>query len=312
MDDKVHIIITGESGRGHTLLIRKRLLKQFTAWSVIGVILLCMGSITGCYHWRQNSVLKQKVARLQQTNNDNNLNIALELSRTKAELTRIRLQHLRIIDQYETRLDQLQREKEKLYAAGISRLDERNKVLKTLMDQIGIKVEVDEDPAHSGGLYIDPNIKTGDELIDAPDPYLALLQKLPLGRPLSSRITSSYGRRRDPLNHRKAFHAGIDFKGRIGDKVHATGSGVVIRSSYVRGFGNCIVLAHGYGYDTLYAHLSKRLVKVGARVTRGQVIGLVGNTGRSTGSHLHYEVHYHKKTIDPMKFLRITKLLAKK
>lgn len=309
--DKLHIIITGESGRGHTFLIRKRLLKQFTAWSVIGVILLCMGTITGYYHWRHNSALEQKIAKLEQTNTDTGLDIALKLAQTKAELTRIRLQHLRIIDRYETRIDQLQREKAKLYAAGISRLDKRNKALKTLMGQIGIKVKVDEDPGHSGGLYIDPDVKAGDELLDTSDPYLALLQKLPLGRPLSSRITSRYGSRRDPINHKKAFHAGIDFKGRIGDKVHATGSGVVTRSSYVRGFGNCIVLAHGNGYDTLYAHLSKRLVKVGAHVSRGQVIGLVGNTGRSTGSHLHYEVHYHKKTIDPMKFLKIAKLLSK-
>ena len=300
-EDKLHIIITGESGRGQAFVIRKRLLRQCAAWTVVVVTVLCLGGVTGYYHWRQNSILRQKVARLERSNADADSNIA-----------RMRLQHLRSIDRYEARIDQLRQEKEKLFAASISRLDKRNKVLKTLMDQIGIKIKVDEDPGHSGGLYIDPNIKAGDELIDTSDRYLDLLQKLPLGRPLPSRITSRYGIRIDPINHKKAFHAGIDFRGRRGAKVHATGSGIVTRSYRYRGLGNYIVIAHGNGYDTLYAHLSKRLVKVGDRVTRGQVIGLVGNTGRSTGSHLHYEVHYHKKTIDPMKFLRIAKLLSKK
>ncbi len=311
-ENKLHIIITGESGKSRTILITKNLLRRCTAGTIIVIMLLCTGTITGCYHWRQNSTLRLKVARLEQVNIGKDQHLVRELNQTKAELTRIRLQRLRVTDRYETRIAELQQEKAKLYAASINRLDERNKVLKTLMDQIGIKIEVDEDPSHSGGLYIDPNIKAGDELIDTTDRYLTLLQQLPLGRPIATKITSRYGARRDPLNHKKAFHAGIDFKGRSGDKVHATGTGVVKRSSYVRGFGNCIVLAHGNGYDTLYAHLSKRLVKVGARVTRGQIIGLVGNSGRSTGSHLHYEVHYHKKTVDPMKFLRIAKLLSKK
>ena len=297
-EDKLHIIITGESGRGRTFLIRKGLLRQGAAWTLVAILLLCATTITGCYHWRQNSGLRQQIARLEQA---------------KAELSRMRLQRLQVIDRYETRIAELQQQKARLFAASINRLDKRNKILKTLMDQIGIKIKVDEDPGHSGGLYIDPNIKAGNELIDTTNRYLSLLQKLPLGRPMSSSITSRYGRRKDPINHCRAFHAGIDFKGRRGDKVHATGSGVVRRSSFNHGgFGNCIVIRHTNGYETLYAHLSKRLVKIGDRVTRGQVIGLVGNTGRSTGSHLHYEVHYHKKTIDPMKFLRIAKLLSKK
>ncbi len=312
-EDKLHIIITGESGRGRTFLIRKILLRRCVAWAIIGILLLCTGTITGCYHWRQNSTLRQKVARIEQVNIRKDQHIVRELDQAKAELTRIRLQRLRVIDRYETRIAELQQEKAKLYTVSISRLDERNKILKTLMDQIGIKIKVDEDPSHSGGLYINPNIKTGDELLDTTDRYLTLLQQLPLGRPMPSSITSGYGRRNDPINHRRAFHAGIDFRGRTGDKVHATGSGVVRRSSFNHGgFGNCIVIRHTNGYETLYAHLSKRLVKAGDRVTRGQIIGLVGNTGRSTGSHLHYEVHYHKKTIDPMKFLRIAKLLSKK
>ncbi len=311
-DDKVHIIITGESGKGRSFLVEKKRLRQCAAWTIIGIMLTCSGIITGWYQWHQNTTLRHKIARLEQVNLRRDFHTADELAQAKAELTRIRLQRLRVIDRYETQIAELQQEKAKLYAAGISRLEERNKILKTLMDQIGIKIEVDEDPSHSGGLYIDPNIKAGHDLFNTTDRYITLLQQLPLGRPISTKITSRYGARRDPINHKKAFHAGIDFKGRRGDKVHATGTGIVKRSCYVRGFGNCIVLAHANGYDTLYAHLSKRLVKTGDRVIRGEIIGLVGNTGRSTGSHLHYEVHYHKKNLDPMKFLRIAQLLSQK
>ncbi len=311
-DDKVHIIITGESGKGRSFLVEKKRLRQCVAWTIIGIMLLCTGLITGWYHWNQNTTLRQKITQLEEVKLRQNRHTAGKLAQAKAELSRIRLQRLRVIDRYETRIAELQQEKAKLYTAGISRLKERNKILKTLMDQIGIKIKVDEDPSHSGGLYIDPNIKAGHELFDTTDRYLTLLQQLPLGRPISTKITSKYGARRDPINHKKAFHSGIDFKGQSGDKVHATGTGIVKRSCYVRGFGNCIVLGHANGYDTLYAHLSKRLVKTGDRVTRGEIIGLVGNTGRSTGSHLHYEVHYHKKTLDPMKFLRIAKLLSNK
>ena len=311
--EKLHIIITGESGKGRTFLINRKRLHTLISVGTFSIVLLCIITITGCYQWRQNSTLKHKIARMTQADNCASRHIEEELAQTKAELTRIRLQHLKIIDSYETRIADLQHKQDKLYAGSINRLAKQSKIIKTLMEQIGIKLEVDEDPGHSGGLYIDPNVKTGSELIDTTDRYLAALQQLPLARPMNTRITSRYGVRIDPINHRKAFHAGIDFRGRTGDKVHATGDGIVRRSSYNHGgFGNCIVIDHSKGYQTLYAHLSKRLVKVGDRVNRGQVIGLVGNTGRSTGSHLHYEVHHNKKTIDPMKFLRIAKLLTKK
>ncbi len=311
--ETLHIIVTGESGTGRAFLIEKKKIRRGVIGAILSVILLLIGTITSGYHWQQNNALRQQIAQLSQSKGRTTRHIARELAQTKAELTRIRFQHLQVIDRYETRIAKLQHEEAKRYAQSINRLDERNKIIETLMGQIGIKLEVDEDPGHSGGLYIDPAVKTGDELIDNTDRYLSVLQQLPLARPMNTRITSRYGTRKDPINHRKAFHAGIDFKGRSGDKVHATGSGIVRRSSYNHGgFGNCIVIDHGHGYETLYAHLSKRLVKAGAKVTRGQVIGLVGNTGRSTGSHLHYEVHRNKKTIDPMKFLRIASLLSKK
>ena len=121
-------------------------------------------------------------------------------------------------------------------------------------------------------------------------------------------ISSGYGRRSDPLNDENAFHFGIDFRGKIGDPVRATGNGRVKVAGFNQGFGNHVIISHGNGYETMYAHLSKRLVKRGEKVTRSQKIGLVGNTGRSTGSHLHYEIHHHGKPIDPMKYIQVAKL----
>jgi len=309
-ENKLHIIITGETGKGRTFLLRKKYLRNGIISTIIIAVFLCIGTVSGIYNWKTSRVLKHQVAKLSQSANSGADQLIRELTSTKAELAKIRLEKLKVVDSYESRIAELQQEKAKLFAGSISRLDERSKTIKTVMEKIGIKLNVDEDPDHSGGLFIDPDAHACDRLLGDTNRYLKILQTLPLGRPMPTRITSRYGRRIDPINHRKAFHAGIDFKGRTGDKVRSTGNAIVKRSSYTRGFGNCIVLRHGNGYETLYAHLSKRLVKRGEKVSRGQIIGLVGNTGRSTGSHLHYEVHYHKKTVDPMKFLRVAKLLS--
>ena len=115
------------------------------------------------------------------------------------------------------------------------------------------------------------------------------------------RISSYFGYRIDPIYKVKKFHSGIDFSAPKGTDVFATGDGVVkkIRHSR-RGYGNTITIDHGYGYLTFYAHLSKILVKKGQKVKRGEVIGLVGNTGKSTAPHLHYEIVKNNKKINPI------------
>ena len=319
----LHIIITSESGPGRTLLVKKKSIRNLILSGVLITVLLCVGTITGLHHLKNNRVLQEKVATLTQALETESVviqdkliaetnRLKKALTDTKAELAQNRLEKLEIVDRYETQVAELKQERNELFEGSISRLDERSKIIKTLMDQIGVKIEVEDDPDHSGGLYIDPDSALCDKLICETDRYLSLVKQLPLGRPIGTKISSKYGRRSDPLNHKKAFHTGIDFKGNTGDKVLATGDAVVKRSSYNKGLGNHVVLRHGNGYTTLYAHLSKRLVKRGEKVIRGQSIGLVGNTGRSTGSHLHYEVHYQDKTVDPMKFMQVAKLLAGK
>lgn len=119
------------------------------------------------------------------------------------------------------------------------------------------------------------------------------------------RISSSYGRRNDPVYRgRQAFHDGIDIATALGTPVYATGDGVVEKVRYqFFGYGNEIVINHGFGYKTRYAHLNSIDVVRGQKIVRGERIGSVGNTGKSTGPHLHYEVLYRTKSVNPNTYL---------
>ena len=115
-------------------------------------------------------------------------------------------------------------------------------------------------------------------------------------------LSSNYGYRRDPFSQKFKFHDGHDYSARIGTDVHSTANGRVKKSKYWGSFGNYIEIDHGNGYITAYGHLSNRSVKAGDKVFRGQKVGEVGNTGRSTAPHLHYEVQYKNKAVDPSPF----------
>jgi len=115
-------------------------------------------------------------------------------------------------------------------------------------------------------------------------------------------VASGYGFRIDPVYHTRRFHQGMDFTAPTGTDVYATGNATVSFVGWKQGYGNCVIVNHGFGYETLYAHLFKALVRQGQKVKRGEIIALVGNTGKSTGPHLHYEVHFRGKAVDPRNF----------
>ncbi|HEX7343397.1 MAG TPA: M23 family metallopeptidase [bacterium] len=136
------------------------------------------------------------------------------------------------------------------------------------------------------------------------DAQADLLNSIPSIRPLGGGAYSSgYGRRRDPFTGRLEPHYGVDFNGPTGLPVYAAADGVVIHAEREPAYGNAIVIDHGHGYKTLYAHLSRIGVQRGERVERGETIGALGNTGRSTGPHLHYEVIYQNRNLDPLDFM---------
>ena len=129
---------------------------------------------------------------------------------------------------------------------------------------------------------------------------IKFLAAKPSGRPSAGRLTSPYGWRANPFSGRGSeFHSGVDIAAAYGTKIVATGSGRVTFSGYRAGFGYTVVINHGYGYTTMYAHCSTLSVKVGDQVKRGQVIARMGRSGRATGPHVHYEVTYNGRTIDP-------------
>ncbi|MBL7828787.1 MAG: M23 family metallopeptidase [Saprospiraceae bacterium] len=113
---------------------------------------------------------------------------------------------------------------------------------------------------------------------------------------------SGFGYRIHPVYKIKRFHAGLDFPARVGTAIQAPGDGVVVEAGWHSGYGNCVKISHGYGYETLYGHMNKMTVHVGQRVTKGQKIGEVGDTGLSTAPHLHYEVHHRGQPINPINF----------
>lgn len=134
-----------------------------------------------------------------------------------------------------------------------------------------------------------------------------VINSIPAIQPVANkdlnRMASGYGYRRDPFYHTPTFHAGMDFTADIGTPVYATGDGVVKNATNDGwGYGNHIIINHGFGYTTLYGHLSRFAVKAGAKVKRGQLIGYVGSTGRSTGPHLHYEVRKNNNPLNPAFF----------
>jgi murein DD-endopeptidase MepM/ murein hydrolase activator NlpD len=125
----------------------------------------------------------------------------------------------------------------------------------------------------------------------------------PVGYPVSGNISSPYGKRVDPLNGETAFHSGIDISCSSGSPVRATADGIVSHSGWTQEGGFVVVLEHGYGFSTIYAHDETNTVRVGEKVKRGDIIGYAGSTGRSTGPHVHYEVWKAGKAVDPQQSL---------
>jgi len=151
---------------------------------------------------------------------------------------------------------------------------------------------------------------TDEEAYSLYDEYLDRLVHAvaftPMGYPHISALTSYFGYRSDPFDTGNAeFHPGIDFQGNRGDAARCTANGRVVFAGWSGGYGNCVRIAHSNNFETLYGHLSRISVKVGDDVTVGQKIGEVGSTGRSTGTHLHYEVRKNGKAINPISYLTL-------
>ncbi|WP_316848542.1 M23 family metallopeptidase [Pedobacter psychrodurus] len=162
---------------------------------------------------------------------------------------------------------------------------------------------------NEGGEQSD-EILSAEEIGEFYDNYLSKITYnvayTPMGYPHLGSITSGYGHRENPFSGENVeTHKGLDIRASYGDLVKSTANGKVIFAGRRGGYGNCIVIKHGNGFETYYGHLSKILVNVDEEVIAGNNIGKVGSTGRSTGPHLHYEVHKNGKVINPRSFLTL-------
>jgi murein DD-endopeptidase MepM/ murein hydrolase activator NlpD len=167
----------------------------------------------------------------------------------------------------------------------------------TSVDEIG----VDDLPAMQGRIrQIDGTLKAVETQLHQRARWIS---QTPAIMPVKGILTSGFGYRSDPVTHGRGDHQGVDIAGAPGQPVRASADGIVMRAGTIGGLGKAIYLAHGYGVTTRYGHMSKVEVRPGQRVKRGDIIGRVGNTGRSTGYHLHYEVRQDGQPVNPLVYI---------
>jgi murein DD-endopeptidase MepM/ murein hydrolase activator NlpD len=190
------------------------------------------------------------------------------------------------------RLIELEQQKEMKLVMGLDRFELEESIVKTMSN-------LDTRLAHQDKSYIQINgfIRNKEQL----------LASTPAIQPVSNsdlkRVASGFGYRIDPIYKTPRFHAGLDFTAPQGTPIYATANGMAkVAGNTGNGYGNYVVINHGYGYETLYGHMFKVKVHAGEKVNRGEVIGYVGSTGKSTGPHCHYEVHKNGQRIDPVFF----------
>ena len=285
MKNKLHVVVTSERGKIRSYVVSKNSLVTLVFSSLSLVILLAVFSFFGLKDTCQTIQLKASHECL-----------VKQIAEKEAE-------YQGILDDLKVRGD----EREKQLSTALSELKNRSEIVESILKTVGIKTSIKETTKHSGGPFTPLREDSYEDLIFRLDHSLDIIKSVPLGAPVLGTITSLYGRRIDPINKKAAFHSGIDIRKKIGAEITTTADGKVLKKGYSKGQGNYVVIGHGKDFKTRYFHMKKSLVEKGDQVKRGQVIGLVGNTGRSTGPHLHYEIHYNQKSVNPLKFVRVAR-----
>lgn len=284
MSAKLHFLITSERGKTRYVTIKKR---RILFLGLVTVALLLVSAVG----WQAS--LENVTLRAQ------NAAIKYELATVKEKH---RLMLARAVDQEE--------EQKFLLDTAMDELRQRSEVIESILSAVGIELELgSEGRENTGGPYIGLSDDSYGDLTFKVDHYLDFIRSVPLGTPVPGTLTSPFGRRSDPFTGRPAMHNGLDIHNRVGTPIRAPADGRVVTSAYTRGNGNYIEIDHGNGFRTRYLHLQRSLVKAGDRVERGDEIARLGNTGRSTGPHLHYEILHNGKAIDPYRFVRVAAVL---
>ncbi len=307
MDDQLHIIIAGNRGKIIRLpMSRKKLRLGLCLFSIIGLS-LTVASFFSFKLFTENRAITSQLAELREQVHTSAELLAESKKEGEEEQLKLTLKIARLELSGVKQAVAFKMEKDNLLSTAVNELAERSELIEKMIDSIGIEmpVEVKNSNSNSGGAFIPQSEASHGALIDRADKYLKAIRFLPLGRPVDGPISSGYGKRFDPVNGKSAFHPGIDFRAKPGDNVFSTADGVVSKAFYNGSYGNYVEVDHANGYSTAFGHLKKFVVHPGDKVRRGQLIGFVGNTGRSTGPHLHYEVTLDGDTIDPYKFMKV-------
>ncbi len=291
MRDKTEIIIfdhlTGKKKRvvfkRKTLFVVKLFLFLFAISASAGIII----GISAVKEYHENKILLRE-----------NIRLKLDLSKYEKTTSLLQAEFLRI----------------KNYTIKIKKLIHWNIVSKDRLargdgDGQSPSVVRSELAIQIDNIFSDPLLHYEDikvELENVLDHFrekLSYLTSIPSLWPVKGWVTSGFGYRISPFTHTLEFHEGLDIANAPGTPVVAPAEGYVLYTGWARGYGNVIILGHGYGITTIYGHLEKILVKQGQHVMRGEKIGLIGSTGRSTGPHLHYEVRVNGVPVNPLNYL---------
>ncbi len=273
MKDYVSIIIAYHEGKApKTIRIKKSYLKAFTVSAVSFLSLSIVSYILSIALLSEKEKLKAKTERLQ-----------VERHEVLAEKERLEQERLTISKKLKT-------------------LESKMAMVEDYLSKRGVITK----PLAVGGAsykFDYQDLSHLDFLKERSDYLLSKVRATPLGYPVYGRITSHLGWRKNPFGRGYEFHSGIDIEAPYGSKVISTADGVVEFANNHGSYGKAVIIKHPSGYYTLYGHLSNIWVEVGQKVKAGDVIGLVGSTGRSTGPHLHYEVLFEGRLKNPMDYL---------
>ncbi|MDY0211954.1 MAG: M23 family metallopeptidase [Desulfuromonadaceae bacterium] len=285
MPRKIHFIISGVEGRSRALSIKTSRLKFYTSFCIIMLICLSITAGLGVQSILQNKKLQHN------------------LSQTRDDLGTLQQQGYLML----TELQALRQQKAELFHHEVAKLRERSTQIEEILTQVGVEVSTsasatppDTEQSNSlGGPYYPLPLNEPEALMDFAGEMINLASGIPLGEPTSGWISSGYGARTDPFNGRRAYHYGIDISNLRGTPILATAAGKVVFAGTNGGYGKMVKIKHPDNYTSIFGHLDRFQVKVGDSVERGATIGSMGNSGRSTGSHLHYEVRQNDKPVNP-------------
>lgn len=309
MNDPLHIIIAGDRGKVFNLLYSRKKLRTIATLSLVGVLFLFFTSGFSISLFTQNHKLSNKLLTLQEKFESRVESVANNSTDLKQRQHEMETTIAKLTKANKEMAAKFKAEKEELLANAVGELNERNEIIEKIFGSIGIKLpKIKESSKNSGGPFIVGPETDRDSLLFKTDTLIKSISSIPLGKPINGVITSLFGKRKDPVNGKRGFHTGLDIRGKRGQKIYATADGVVEKAFRNGGYGNYVRINHGNGYKTIFAHMQKYKVRKGDHIERGQLVGLVGNTGRSTGPHLHYEVLLKNKPVNPYNLIKVSKL----